>query len=173
MLYTLKIQSSLLLQKTSPLACQEDDNQQHVSLINNDQHLSLLIKPGYKSISAGVGLIPIAGDVALAVFKANSRNCKLVEEYLRLLGEEHISAGLPNLTPEPPPLPGGRQEEQVETSNSHPAQPAAKKLVKDHSESAIASGTANQSQNVEGSGTSANQSSQATQMQTKKKFWQK
>ncbi|KAF7343462.1 hypothetical protein MVEN_01779000 [Mycena venus] len=40
--------------------------------------------------SALMGLIPFAGDVALAAFKANSRNAALLEEFLRIRGEEFL-----------------------------------------------------------------------------------
>ncbi|KAJ7094055.1 hypothetical protein B0H15DRAFT_831760 [Mycena belliarum] len=40
--------------------------------------------------SALMGLIPLAGDVALAAFKANSRNAALLEEFLRIRGEEFL-----------------------------------------------------------------------------------
>lgn len=35
-------------------------------------------------------LIPLVGDVILATFKANSRNAALLEEYLRIRGEEYL-----------------------------------------------------------------------------------
>jgi len=41
-------------------------------------------------ISISVGLVPIVGDVVLAAYKANSRNAALLEEYLRIRGEEYI-----------------------------------------------------------------------------------
>jgi len=41
-------------------------------------------------VSAGVGLIPIAGSVVVAVYKANSRNAALLEEFLRIRGEEYL-----------------------------------------------------------------------------------
>ncbi|KAI0749349.1 hypothetical protein C8Q80DRAFT_619374 [Daedaleopsis nitida] len=44
------------------------------------------------AISAGVGFVPIVGDIALAMFKANSRNAALLEEYLRVRGEEYLKA---------------------------------------------------------------------------------
>ncbi|KZP05618.1 hypothetical protein FIBSPDRAFT_914853 [Athelia psychrophila] len=44
------------------------------------------------AVSAGVGFIPIAGDVVLAAFKANSRNAALLEEFLRIRGEEFVKA---------------------------------------------------------------------------------
>ncbi|KAJ7747941.1 hypothetical protein DFH07DRAFT_830635 [Mycena maculata] len=40
--------------------------------------------------SALMGLVPVAGDVALAAFKANSRNAALLEEYLRIRGQEFL-----------------------------------------------------------------------------------
>lgn len=45
------------------------------------------------AVSAGVGLVPFVGDVFLASFKANSRNVALVEEFLRIRGEEFIKMG--------------------------------------------------------------------------------
>lgn len=46
------------------------------------------------AVSAAVGLIPVAGDVVLAAFKANSRNAALLEEFLRIRGEEFIKLGV-------------------------------------------------------------------------------
>ncbi|KAF8813405.1 hypothetical protein BYT27DRAFT_7131492 [Phlegmacium glaucopus] len=42
------------------------------------------------ALSAGVGFIPLIGDVLLAVYKANSRNAALLEEYLRIRGDEFL-----------------------------------------------------------------------------------
>ena len=42
------------------------------------------------AVSAGVGLVPIVGDIILAMYKANSRNAVLLEEYLRVRGEEFL-----------------------------------------------------------------------------------
>lgn len=41
-------------------------------------------------ISAVCGIVPIAGDIVIGVFKANSRNAILLEEYLRIRGEEYL-----------------------------------------------------------------------------------
>ncbi|KAF5343427.1 hypothetical protein D9758_011851 [Tetrapyrgos nigripes] len=46
------------------------------------------------AVSAAVGFIPLAGDVVLAAFKANSRNAALLEEFLRIRGEEFIKLGV-------------------------------------------------------------------------------
>ncbi|KAH9475721.1 hypothetical protein JR316_0011280 [Psilocybe cubensis] len=45
------------------------------------------------AVSAGVGFVPVAGDVFVGAFKANSRNVALVEEFLRIRGEEFIKMG--------------------------------------------------------------------------------
>lgn len=84
-----------------------------------------------------------------------------------------MAAGLPGLTPEPPPLPGGQLETAAAASTSHPAQPAAKKLVKDHSGTAMTTGNTSQPQ---AAGTTNAQSTPATEepaKKEKKRFWQK
>ena len=47
------------------------------------------------AVSAGVGLVPIVGDVCAATFKANSRNAALLEEFLRIRGEEFLKSQSP------------------------------------------------------------------------------
>ncbi|KAI0784514.1 hypothetical protein C8Q75DRAFT_779193 [Abortiporus biennis] len=42
------------------------------------------------AVSVGAGLVPIIGDVFVAAFKANSRNAALLEEFLRIRGEEFL-----------------------------------------------------------------------------------
>jgi len=42
------------------------------------------------AVSAGVGFVPIVGDVLLAVYKANSRNAALLDEFLRIRGAEFL-----------------------------------------------------------------------------------
>lgn len=66
------------------------------------------------AVSAGIGLVPIVGDIALAAWRANSRNAKLLEELLRIRGEENMSKGLSDLTPQ---------------TGAHPAQAAAQAHV--------------------------------------------
>jgi hypothetical protein len=118
------------------------------------------------SISAGIGFIPLAGDIALAIFKANSRNCKLLEEYLRVLGEEHIAAGLSDLTPEPPALPGGANA-NANATNPHPAQMAARQHVKDHSSQQLTT----PSTSTPANGATSTAATTGTQ-ETKKKWYQ-
>ncbi|KIY62921.1 hypothetical protein CYLTODRAFT_426550 [Cylindrobasidium torrendii FP15055 ss-10] len=52
------------------------------------------------AVSAGVGLVPIAGDVVLAMWKANSRNAALLEEFLRIRGEEYLKLQAQGQDPE-------------------------------------------------------------------------
>ena len=42
------------------------------------------------AVSAGVGFIPIIGDVLLAIYKANSRNAALLDEFLRIRGQQFL-----------------------------------------------------------------------------------
>jgi len=42
------------------------------------------------AVSAACGFIPIAGDIILGIYKANSRNAALLEEYLRIRGAEFL-----------------------------------------------------------------------------------
>ncbi|KAL1949442.1 hypothetical protein VTO73DRAFT_8323 [Trametes versicolor] len=44
------------------------------------------------AVSAAVGFVPFIGDVVLAMYKANSRNAALLEEFLRIRGEEFLKA---------------------------------------------------------------------------------
>jgi hypothetical protein len=42
------------------------------------------------AVSAGVGFVPFIGDVVLAIYKANSRNAALLDEFLRIRGSEFL-----------------------------------------------------------------------------------
>jgi len=72
------------------------------------------------AVSAGIGLVPLVGDVFLAAWRANSRNANLLEELLRVRGEENIANGLPDLTPRSPhdlhPAQGAAQSHAQQTS---------------------------------------------------------
>ncbi|CEH14016.1 Protein of unknown function DUF4112 [Ceraceosorus bombacis] len=85
------------------------------------------------AVSVVVGLVPIVGDIGLAVWRANSRNCKLLEEFLRVRGEEHIAQGLTGLTVLQPLPEGARSKDGGNVPKDHPAQKPAKELVKSHS----------------------------------------
>jgi len=42
------------------------------------------------AVAAVIGFVPVVGDICIAVFKTNSRNAALLEEYLRMRGEESL-----------------------------------------------------------------------------------
>lgn len=42
------------------------------------------------AVSAFSGIVPVVGDIVVAVYKANSRNAMLLEEFLRIRGEEYL-----------------------------------------------------------------------------------
>jgi hypothetical protein len=42
------------------------------------------------AVSVGIGFVPFVGDVLLAVYKANSRNAALLDEFLRIRGDEFL-----------------------------------------------------------------------------------
>jgi len=47
---------------------------------------------GNQAIATIIGVVPVAGDIGIAIFKTNSRNAALLEEYLRVRGEEFLKA---------------------------------------------------------------------------------
>lgn len=49
--------------------------------------------------------VPIAGDAVAAVWKANSRNALLLEEFLTLRGQELLSSSAPPPSSSVPPIP--------------------------------------------------------------------
>ncbi|KAG7090012.1 hypothetical protein E1B28_011633 [Marasmius oreades] len=54
----------------------------------------------HNAVSAGVGLVPFVGDVVLAIYKANSRNAALLEEFLRVRGEEFLKLSEEGMGPQ-------------------------------------------------------------------------
>ncbi|PVF97940.1 hypothetical protein CPB86DRAFT_674759, partial [Serendipita vermifera] len=42
------------------------------------------------AVSAACGAVPVIGDIILGIYKANSRNAALLEEFLRIRGEEFL-----------------------------------------------------------------------------------
>src|SRR5579862_3206759 len=55
------------------------------------QKLTIQVSRMYANVAFdfGIGLVPILGDVADAIFKANSRNYSLLYDYLLKKGQEH------------------------------------------------------------------------------------
>jgi len=66
--------------------------------------------------SVVMGLVPLAGDVAIATFKANSRNAALLEEFLRIRGQEFLKSDSARREDPSNVKPGaGREEGEVVT----------------------------------------------------------
>ncbi|KAI0714262.1 hypothetical protein C8T65DRAFT_644462 [Cerioporus squamosus] len=66
------------------------------------------------AVSAAVGLVPFIGDVILAMYKANSRNAALLEEFLRIRGDEYLKAAQHRVEDPGTVRPGaGREPEEV------------------------------------------------------------
>jgi len=47
---------------------------------------------GNQAIATVIGFVPVVGDIGIAIFKTNWRNAALLEEYLRIRGEEFLKA---------------------------------------------------------------------------------
>jgi len=47
---------------------------------------------GNQAVATVIGFVPLVGDIGIAVFKTNWRNAALLEEYLRVRGEEFLKA---------------------------------------------------------------------------------
>jgi len=68
---------------------------------------------GNQAIATIIGFVPIVGDIGIAVFKTNSRNAALLEEYLRIRGEEFLKAQ-PDRVEDPEVVKPGAGKQQTE-----------------------------------------------------------
>jgi len=77
---------------------------------------------GNQAIATIIGFVPVAGDVVAAVFKTNSRNAALLEEFLRVRGEEFLKAQ-PDRVEDPKVVkPGAGKEETEKIPGKTPSQ---------------------------------------------------
>ena len=42
------------------------------------------------AVAAALGFVPLLGDIGVAIYKTNSRNAALLEEFLRIRGAEYL-----------------------------------------------------------------------------------
>jgi len=86
-------------------------------------------------VSAACGFIPLVGDVILGVYKANSRNAALLEEFLRIRGEEFLKIEVARA--EDPgiikPGAGREQGEKVPGKKTGTLTSAASRIIGGHS----------------------------------------
>lgn len=66
---------------------------------------------GNQAIATTIGLVPVVGDVGIAIYKTNFRNAALLEEYLRIRGEEFLKAQADRVQDPAVVKPGAGQEE--------------------------------------------------------------
>jgi len=78
------------------------------------------------TISAACGFIPVAGDIILGIYKANSRNAALLEEFLRIRGDEFLKVSVARAEDEGNVKPGAglAPGEKVEGATSSKIQSA-------------------------------------------------
>lgn len=77
---------------------------------------------GNQAIATAVGFVPVVGDVVIAIFKTNFRNAALLEEYLRVRGEEFLKAQAERVEDPAVVKPGAGQEEAGEIPEKSPSQ---------------------------------------------------
>lgn len=78
---------------------------------------------GNQAIATVIGFVPIAGDIGIAIFKTNSRNAALLEEFLRIRGEEFLKAQADRVEDPEVVKPGaGKGEAEKKVSGKAPSQ---------------------------------------------------
>jgi hypothetical protein len=77
---------------------------------------------GNQAIATVIGIVPVVGDVAIAIFKTNWRNAALLEEYLRIRGEEFLKAQVDRVEDPEVVKPGAGKERVEEIPGKAPSQ---------------------------------------------------
>lgn len=77
---------------------------------------------GNQVIASVIGFVPVAGDIGIAIFKANFRNAALLEEYLRIRGEELLKAQADRVEDPVVVKPGAGQEGAEKIPGKLPSQ---------------------------------------------------
>jgi hypothetical protein len=76
---------------------------------------------GNQAIATVIGFVPVAGDVGIAVFKTNFRNAALLEEFLRIRGEEFLKAQADRVQDPEVIRPGAGREETEKIPGKAPS----------------------------------------------------
>ena len=77
---------------------------------------------GNQVIATAIGFVPLAGDIGIAIFKTNFRNAALLEEYLRIRGEEFLKAQADRIEDPAVVKPGAGQEAAEKIPGKSPSQ---------------------------------------------------
>ena len=75
---------------------------------------------GNQAMATVIGLVPVLGDVGIAMFKTNFRNAALLEEYLRIRGAEFLKVQADRVEDPAVVEPGAGQEEAEEIPGKLP-----------------------------------------------------
>ena len=76
---------------------------------------------GNQAIATVIGLVPVVGDVGIAAFRTNFRNAALLEEYLRIRGEEFLKAQADRVEDPTVVKPGAGREDSKKTLEKSPS----------------------------------------------------
>jgi len=77
---------------------------------------------GNQAIATVIGFVPFVGDIGIAIFKTNSRNAALLEEYLRIRGEEFLKAQADRVEDPEVVKPGAGKAESEKVPGKAPSQ---------------------------------------------------
>jgi len=77
---------------------------------------------GNQVVATIIGVVPVVGDIGIAVFKTNSRNAALLEEYLRVRGEEFLKAQADRVEDPEVVKPGAGKEKTEKIPGKAPSQ---------------------------------------------------
>ena len=77
---------------------------------------------GNQAVATVIGFVPIVGDIGIAIFKTNSRNAALLEEYLRIRGEEFLKAQADRVEDPEVVKPGAGVERAEKVPGKEPSQ---------------------------------------------------
>lgn len=76
---------------------------------------------GNQAIATVIGLVPVLGDLGIAAYKTNFRNAALLEEYLRIRGEEFLKAQADRVEDPTVVKPGAGKEDAEKISGKTPS----------------------------------------------------
>lgn len=93
-----------------------------------------------------IGLVPVLGDVGIAMFKTNFRNAALLEEFLRIRGEEFLKAQAERVEDPSVVKPGAGQEEAEKIPGKLPSQKRFSFLRRSSKKTPVVEEIASQSQ---------------------------
>ena len=120
---------------------------------------------GNQAIATVIGFVPIVGDIGIAIFKTNSRNAALLEEYLRIRGEEFLKAQADRAEDPEIVKPGAGKEEE---ERIHGKTPSRSRLFSRRSSKKVSAAEDTPTEGKEGKGASKSSDKGDTKGKNKK-----